>query len=72
MDRFERQDGFWIGRGYRLVVRKCSFRHAAPEELSQAEPFPVQSQTVPIRRSGAMKKGTFACPFSLRREKQID
>jgi hypothetical protein len=60
-----RQNRFWMGLGYRLAPRQCSSRHAAQEERSQAEPVPVQPHTVPIRRPGSKKKGTFPCPFSV-------
>ena len=40
---------FWIGLGDRLAPHNCSSCHVALEELSQAEPVPVQPQTVLMR-----------------------
>ncbi len=49
-------------------------RHATPlqKNCHKLSRFPVQPQRVPLKESGAMKKDTFPCPFSLRREKQVE
>jgi hypothetical protein len=57
------QNRFWIGLGYRLAPRECFSRHAVQEEVSQAEPVPVQPQTIPIRRIFLKGKGHVSMPF---------